>query len=116
MNRVFITGRIAQQPVLRKEQNDVSHLILQLKVLHKTSAGEIRSEFYPVNAWHNVAMWGSEHLEKGQIIGVHGYLSQRKILAGNIQANSVEITADEFLLMNYSKFPEKTETANIPIA
>ena len=110
MNKVFVTGRIARQPMLRKEQNDVPHLILQLKVSHKTANGEIRNEFYPVSAWHNAALWGETHLQKGQVVGVQGYLSQRKVHAGNVQAMSVEITAEEFLPMNVAEIPEKVET------
>lgn len=97
MNKLFISGMISEAPVFRTEAEDIPHLILSLSVRHRTGAGRIQKEVYRVNAWHNVARWGSEHLKQGQIIGLQGYLTQRRVSAGNIMATETEIAVDEFL-------------------
>lgn len=107
MNKVFISGLISETPVFRMEASEIPHLILSLCVRHKTGAGKMQKETYRVSAWHNAARWGAEHLRKGQIIGLQGYLSQRKVNAGNIMATETEIAVDEFL--SGSVLPEREE-------
>lgn len=97
MNKVFISGLISETPVFRMEQDDTPHLILSLCVRHKTSAGKMQKETYRVSAWHNTARWGAERLKQGQIIGLQGYLTQRKVNTGSIMATETEIAVDEFL-------------------
>lgn len=107
MNKVFISGLINEAPVFRKEQGDIPHLILSLCVRHKTSAGKMQKETYRVSAWHNAALWGAEHLKQGQIVGLQGYITQRKVNAGNIMATETEIAVDEFL--SGPVLPERNE-------
>ena len=64
---------------------------------HRTRAGEVRSEFYRVNAWRSAARWGAEKLARGQIVGVQGYLTQRKIAGEGESMFVTEVTAKEFL-------------------
>lgn len=97
MNKVFISGLINDAPVFRMEQGDIPHLILSLCVRHKTGTVKMQKETYRVSAWHNAARWGAEYLKQGQIIGLQGYLAQRKVNAGNIMATETEIAVDEFL-------------------
>ena len=97
MNKVFISGLICESPVFRMETGEIPHLILSLSVRHKTSAGKLQKEIYRVNAWHNVARWANENLKRGQIIGLQGYLTQRKVNIGNIAATETEIAVEEFL-------------------
>lgn len=99
MNKVFITGKIVGQPVLRMEQGDVPHLIFGLSVRHRTKAGDVHKEVYPISAWSQVAQWGAENLQKGQIVGVQGYLAQRSINVSNVRTIVTEIAVDEFLPM-----------------
>lgn len=101
MNKVFISGKIHRSPFLRTEPNNVPHLILTLRVQHKTAAGLVHKELNRVSAWHNVALWGAEHLQQGQFVSIQGYLTQRKGNAEKAQLPSTEITADEFLLGSF---------------
>lgn len=97
MNKVFLSGMIAEKSELRMEPGEIPHLILRLNVRHKAKNGELRSEIYRVSAWHNAARWGAENLHRGQIIGIQGYLAQRRVSAGTILATETEIAVDEFL-------------------
>ncbi len=115
MNKVFISGMIADKPELRMETGEVPHLILNLSVRHRTRAGELRSEIYRVSAWHNTAKWGAENLSKGQIIGVQGYLTQRPIHADPVTAVITEIAVDEFLPMRPALQGTSPEAAEEPL-
>ena len=97
MNRVFLSGMVTSVPVLRMESGEIPHLTFALSVRHRTRAGEFRSETYRVSAWYSAARWGAEHLARGQVIGVQGYLTQRKIARDGGPAFATEIVAEEFL-------------------
>lgn len=97
MNSVFLSGMVTSVPVLRMEPGEIPHLTFGLSVRHRTRAGEFRSEIYRVSAWYSVARWGAEHLARGQVIGVQGYLTQRKISRDGSPAFATEIVAEEFL-------------------
>ena len=97
MNNVFLSGMVTSVPVLRMESGEIPHLTFGLSVRHRTRAGEFRSETYRVSAWYSAARWGAEHLARGQVIGVQGYLTQRKISRDGSPAFATEIVAEEFL-------------------
>ena len=100
MNRVFLSGMVTSVPVLRMESGEIPHLTFGLSVRHRTRAGEFRSETYRVSAWYSAARWGAEHLARGQVIGVQGYLTQRKISRDGSPAFATEIVAEEFLFVH----------------
>lgn len=116
MNKVFISGMIVEKPTLRMEQGEIPHLILGLSVRHKVQNGEFRKETYRVSAWHNTAKWGAENLNKGQIIGVQGYLTQRQIHADAVTAVATEIAVDEFLPMRQTLREDNSDSAGIALA
>lgn len=97
MNKVFLSGMIADTPAPRMEVGETPHLTFSLRVRHRTRAGEVRSEFYRVNAWRNAARWGAEKLARGQIVGVQGYLTQRRVAGEGEPMFVTEVTAEEFL-------------------
>ena len=100
MNRVFLSGMVMSAPVLRMESGEIPHLTFGLSVRHRTRAGEFRSETYRVSAWYNAARWGAEKLSRGQITGIQGYLTQRKISRDGSPAFATEIVAEEFLFVH----------------
>ena len=44
MNRLYIDGMIASEPVFKMEPGEVPHLTFRLGVRHKTRSGETRFE------------------------------------------------------------------------
>lgn len=97
MNKAFLSGMIMDTSALRMEADEVPHLTFGLSVRHRTRAGELRSEIYSINAWRNVAKWGSEKLSRGQIVCIQGYLTQRKLTGEGEPAFVTEVTIEEFL-------------------
>ena len=95
MNKIFISGIIADRPRLTQPENGAAHLMFALSVRHRTAKGVVKQELYTVNAWNRVALWGAEQLAQGRLVALQGYLTQHAREGG---ALTVEITAEEFLL------------------
>ena len=94
MNQVNITGMIVNEPVFREEAGGIPHTILSLRRRQKTRAGELRMETYRVSAWRGVSVWARDNVAVGQIVTIHGYLTQRKNREG---AFVTEICAEEIV-------------------
>lgn len=96
MNRLYIDGLIAGEPVFRMEPGEVPHLTFRLGVRHKTRSGEVRSEYYRVSAWHKAALWARDRLRRGQLVSVAGYLTQRTVRREEETLHCTEIVAEQF--------------------
>ena len=91
MNKVYISGILADMPAFVQREGGAAHLVFQLRVRHRTAKGAVKQEMYRINAWNNTAGWGRQNLRQGQLLSVQGYLTQR-ILENGVPA--VEITAE----------------------
>ena len=94
MNKVSISGTIADAPLFHQPEGGAAHLAFQLCVRHRTAKGAVKRELYRVNAWNNTASWGKANLRQGQPLAVEGYLTQR--IVGETGVICVEVTAEEF--------------------
>ena len=94
MNKVYLSGRVSDNPGLVNQEGRAAHLMFLLCVQHKTQRGAVKQELYSVNAWNNTALWGGKNLRQGQSVGIQGYLTQHIRENGMV---TVEITAEEFL-------------------
>ena len=99
MNRLYIDGMIAGEPVFKMEPGEVPHLTFRLGVRHKTRSGETRFEYYRVSAWHKTALWAQARLRRGQLVSVAGYLTQRTVQRAEETLRCAEIVAEQFQLL-----------------
>ncbi len=99
MNKVYLSGTIADPPMLTGGEGGPSHSVFQLCVSHKTAKGEIRRELYAVNAWNGAAQWVATNLKQGQKIALQGYLTQKAVRTAEGTFQAVEVTSQEFLPM-----------------
>lgn len=76
MNNVYLEGRVIQVEE-KLHPTPEKHALLTLEITHRTQAGIIRREQYPVNAWRNLAAWALRSLRPGDQVLVSGYLTQR---------------------------------------
>ena len=100
MNRLYIDGKIASEPVFKMEFGEVPHLTFWLGVRHKTRSGETRFEYYRVSAWHRTALWAQDRLRRGQFVSVAGYLTQRTVQRAEEKLHCAEIVVEQFQLLN----------------
>ena len=99
MNKVFLSGVIANDPSYTSSENGIERLTFQLCIKHRTVSGIIHKEYYTINAWNDTAKWAKRNLSKGSFIGLQGYLTQKTIKTSD--GTSVVITSvavDEFII------------------
>ncbi len=94
MNKVFLSGVIATQPVLTNQPAQIPHAAFHLRVDHRKASGEIVRETYPVNAWGKTAEWVVNRLHIGTVVALNGMLTQR----AEQNRIMVEMTASEFVI------------------
>ncbi len=92
MNEVYLEGRITHVEE-KLHSTPEKHTLLTLEVTHRTQAGIIRWELYPVNTWRNLAVWALRNLRPGNQVLVSGYLTQRV----QEQQAHTEVTATRIL-------------------
>lgn len=97
MNKVFLSGIIADHPVLVERADGNAHLVFSLCVRHRTQKGEVRKELYRINAWKNIARWAGERLGRGKVVALQGYLTQHAVRLGDgALVFRTDVTAEEF--------------------
>ena len=99
MNRLYMDGIIASKPVFKMEPGEAPHLTFRLGVRHKTRSGEMRFEYYRISAWHKTALWAQDKLQRGQLISVAGYLTQRRVQRTEETLHCAEIVAKQLRLL-----------------
>lgn len=96
MNKIYLSGIVAEPPVRGIQEGALEHACFGLWVSHRTRQGISKREFYPVHGWNGVAAWAAAHLRQGQRVMVQGYLTQRRVaLQGGGMVTVNEITAEE---------------------
>lgn len=99
MNKVFLSGVIANDPSYTSSENGIERLTFQLCIKHRTVSGIIHKEYYTINAWNDTAKWAKRNLSKGGFIALQGYLTQKTIKTPDgtpVVVTSVAV--DEFII------------------
>ena len=92
MNHVFLSGIVTASPEMLSKENEIPHVLMNLKVTHRNAAGVEKHEEYPISAWRGIAIRMKELVKLGSRISIKGYLSQRLTNEGSF----IEVTAEEF--------------------
>lgn len=99
MNKVFLSGTIAETPTSLSREDVVKHVRFPLSVRHKTKHGTVKRELYTVHAWNGVAEWAQAFLRQGQRVMIQGYLTQHGVAqADGSMRMLAEVTAEEFFV------------------
>ena len=99
MNKVFLSGVIANDPSYTCSENGIERFSFQLCIKHRTQSGIIHKEYYPINAWNETAKWAKANLRRGSYIGLQGYLTQKnKKSADGSNLAITNIAVDEFII------------------
>lgn len=101
MNKVYLSGRIFDEPKLLNRPEIAPHAVFHLLVKHRSKAG-IQGELYRISAWHACAEHCAANLARGMTIMLEGYLTQRPISVESRIFRAVEVTANEILLPSQS--------------
>ena len=97
MNKIYLSGIIADPPTQRSQEDAPKHVVFPLCVSHRTKQGMVKRELYNVQTWNGVAEWAHGNLKQGQRVMLQGYLTQRRVAhPGGFAHIEVDVTAEEF--------------------
>ncbi|MCB9025004.1 MAG: single-stranded DNA-binding protein [Bdellovibrionaceae bacterium] len=117
INRVFLSGRLGQNPELKKSESGSSFAVLKIATQrYFIRDADKRDE---MTDWHDVFVWGRlgeschKYLSKGQLVSIEGYLknykpaldSYEKHSRSIIQALQVDFLSPKPIDQNLTKSP-----------
>ena len=113
MNTICITGRVTQNPELKKTQSGVSVMSLSLAVDRDYKVNNEKvTDFIPVILWRKTADVVSQYTAKGDLLSVVGSLESRKYTDSDGNNRTVwEVKADKVGFLSRKKQPEQTKQA-----
>lgn len=113
MNTICITGRVTQNPELKKTQSGVSVMSLSLAVDRDYKVNNEKvTDFIPVILWRKTAEVVSQYTAKGDLLSVVGSLESRKYTDSDGNNRTVwEVKADKVGFLSKKKQPEQNEQA-----
>lgn len=77
MNRVYLSGVVAEKPTVNRVEEKPLHAEFVLQLKHKSADGKWKKERYTIHCWNRLAEWAEKFLEKGKLVSVEGRLIQR---------------------------------------
>lgn len=99
MNKVILVGRISNDLELLTTKSGINYVRFSLAVSRRNSNNDI-TDFIPVTAWRNTAVFLSNNSMKGSRILVEGsFTSSRYTNSQGQNVTSYEVTADSVELM-----------------
>lgn len=113
MNTICITGRVTQNPELKKTQSGVSVMSLSLAVDRDYKVNNEKvTDFVPVIFWRKTAEVVSQYTAKGDLLSVVGSLESRKYTdSGGNNRTVWEVKADKVGFLSKKKQPEQNAQA-----
>jgi len=108
MNRVFLMGRLGQDPELKKTQTDLAVCTITVATTEFSKDGEKKTE------WHKCVCWGknaenvAKYLKKGSQAAIEGRIQTREWEKDGEKRYSTEIIVNhiEFVGTKESATPE----------
>lgn len=109
INSVCLTGRLTNDPELRRTQTGKPVMGFRLAVNRRfTQPGQPDADFINCVAWNKTAETMAQYLHKGSLIGVEGRLSTRSY--DNQQGQKVYVT--EVVVDNFSFLESRSSADN----
>src|SRR4030065_314911 len=119
LNKVLIIGNLGRDPEMRYTPSGrpVTTFSVATSRTWNTAEGEkrVETEWFNVVAWSSLAEICKQYLTKGQIVYIEGRLQTRHWddNEGN-KHTSVEIVANEMIMLSEKRESEETPGAEIP--
>lgn len=107
INNVILTGRLTQEPVMRKSQSGKSVVAFSLAVAREKNT----TDFINCVAWNATAEMMHSYLHKGSLIGLEGRLQTRNYDDPNIPNRKVYVTEVIVNTVTFLESKKQQETA-----
>lgn len=116
INKVILIGNLTRDPELKKTANNQSITTFGLATnrewITKDGRKQQSAEFHELVCWAHLAEFAAQHLKKGKLIYVEGYLKTRSWDdASGIKKFRTEVVVEDLVMLD--KRP-KTEIENQP--
>lgn len=81
LNNVVLVGRVVEAPVLKRFEGEYSGTFFTLAVArpYRNMENKIETDFIRIVVWEGLAENVSQYCHKGDVVGVRGRLSTRKM-------------------------------------
>lgn len=115
MNRVILTGRLANDVEVKKTTNGTSVISFAVAVSrdYKDENGNYPADFFNCVAWRGTADYIGSYFSKGMMIGVEGKLTTRKFT--NNEGRNVQVTEINVEKVERYNFAKKEEAPAEPV-
>jgi single-strand DNA-binding protein len=104
INSVVITGRLTADPKEYETGTDKVYALLRLAINRRLGEDKKKTIYYDVKVWNGHAKVCVEHLRKGALVAVKGYLDQFDNIETGKRWNF--ITAEEVEFCSRAKTPD----------
>lgn len=117
LNNVVLVGRVVEAPVLRHFEGDYSGTFLTLAVTRPFKGYDNKQEvdFIRVVVWEGLAENAVLYCKKGDIVGIRGRLSMRKIEVRTADTNesrmisTIDVIGERIIFISSSRKKNKDE-------
>jgi single-strand DNA-binding protein len=115
LNNVVLVGRVVEAPVLKRFEGEYSGTFFTLAVgrPYRNMENKIETDFIRIVVWEGLAENVSQYCHKGDVIGVRGRLSMRKIEVRLQEGeepktiNTVDVIGERIVFISSAKKKEK---------
>ncbi len=96
INSVVVNGRLTHDPKLYETDGEKVYALLRIAINRRLGEGRQRTIYYDVKVWNGLARVCVEHLRKGGLISVEGFLDQYDKPDGSKRFNFITAKEVEF--------------------
>lgn len=104
-NQVVIIGRLVRTPEITKLDNGktVSNITVAVSRTIKNNNGEYETDFIDCELWNGVANSTAEYCEKGDLIGIKGYIKVEFYNNEGVSQKSTKVVAEKITFLQSKK-------------
>ncbi|MBQ3021343.1 MAG: single-stranded DNA-binding protein [Bacilli bacterium] len=108
-NIVFLIGRLASEPELKKTENskDYSTITVAVPRSFKNPDGLYETDFIRCNLWNGIATNVNEYCHKGDLVGIKGRIQVRSYQDNEDTKYITEIIVDKVSFLSSKKVVEE---------
>ncbi len=107
-NIVFLIGRLANDPEIKKTENEKTHGYITLAVQRdfKNADGIYECDFIRCTLWNGIANQVKEYCHKGDLVGIKGRIQNRSYEENEETKYITEIIVDKVSFLSTKKEDE----------
>lgn len=111
LNKVFLVGRLGQDPELRTTQSGKSVATFSLATTEKSKEGA-KTEWHKIVVWDKTADIAKKFLTKGKLCHVEGKIQSHEYESQGIKKVSYEIHCTSLTLLEFAN--DKADNDDVP--